>query len=109
MSNSRILGNNIALELSKRNLSVGLFAKNIGFTETETQKLIEGRMFLPPFQLKAIAKTLSISVEDLTADRGCEAYNSLIHNFGEFNSSENQKLVLDMIDMYADLEEALYR
>lgn len=108
MNNSRILGNNIILELSEMNLSVEMFAEKIGFTEAETQKLIQGRMFLPPFQLNVIAKALGISVEKLIDDRGCEAYNNLIHNFGEFKSRENQELILDMIDMYADLEEALY-
>ena len=107
MNNSRIIGNNILLELRDKSIEVESFSSNIGFNEVETRKLTEGRMFLPPFQIKKIADALGVSVETLVNYRGSDAYDDLIHNFGKFKNVENRELVLDLIDMYADLEEAL--
>lgn len=107
MNNSRILGNNILLKLKEKNLGIDSFSREIGLSKVETRKLIEGRMFLPPFQIKKIANVLGVSLETLTNCRDSSAYDNLIHNFGAFNNVENRELVLDFIDMYADLEETL--
>lgn len=107
MNNSRIIGNNIAIELKSQSIGVASFADSIGYSLHEAHKLMEGRLFLPPMQLKKIADVLSISLERLLEHRGASEYNALIHNFRDFKNQENQELVLDLIDMYADLEEAL--
>jgi hypothetical protein len=64
-------------------------------------------LFIPPAQLKKIADIFGITKAQLIEDRGMAEYNSLIHNFRDFKNEENQELVLDLIDMYADLAEAL--
>jgi plasmid maintenance system antidote protein VapI len=107
MNNSRMIGNNISLELKEKAWDVSTFAQKIGCSQEETYKLIEGRLFLPPALIKTIADALGITMEALMKDRGTLEYNSLIHNFRDFRNSANQELVLDLIDMYADLEEAL--
>ena len=107
MNNSRIIGNNIKLELVEQSMELPEFGKKIGFSLTDVRKLIEGRLFIPPFQLVKIADILGITKEQLMKDRGAEAYNSLIHNFRDFKNESNQELVLDLIDMYADLAEIL--
>lgn len=107
MNNSRIIGNNISLELMNRSMELSVFAQKIDFSMNDIHKLIEGRLFLPPFQLKKIADTLGVSKSDLMTDKGSGEYDKLIHNFRDFKKPENQELVLDLIDMYADLAEAL--
>ena len=107
MNNSRILGNNISLELQRQSIGLLDLASKIGYSEKDIHKLVEGRMFVPPFQLDKIAESLKVTREELLMDRGADSYNGLIHNFRDFKNTENQELVLDLIDMYADLEEAL--
>lgn len=107
MNCSRIIGNNILLELQSQSKGLMDLAAQIGYSEQDIHKLTEGRLFVPPVQLDKIADALGIGREDLTKSRGREAYSSMIHNFRSFKCMENQDLVLDLIDMYADLEEAL--
>lgn len=107
MNNSRIIGNNVKLELIANSMDVSEFGKRIGYSSTDVRKLVEGRLFIPPFQLKKIADTLDITKEQLIEDRGMEEYNSLVHNFRDFNNESNQEFILDLIDMYADLAEVL--
>ena len=107
MNNSRIIGNNISLELTKQSIDIIEFGKKIGFSVSDVHKLVEGRLFIPPFQLSKIADALGITKAEVIENRGMAEYNSLIHNFRDFQNEENQELVLDLIDMYADLAEAL--
>lgn len=107
MNSSRIIGNNVNLELKAQSLDLTEFGKRVGFSLADVRKLIEGRLFLPPLQLKKIADALGITRDQLIEDRGMSEYNSLIHNFREFKNESNQGLVLDLIDMYADLAEIL--
>ena len=107
MNNSRIIGNNVKLELNSHSMNLAEFGEKIGFSLTDVKKLIEGRLFVPPFQLAKIADALKITKEQLIEDRGMEEYSSLIHNFRDFKNESNQELILDLIDMYADLAEVL--
>ena len=95
MNKSRIIGNNISPELKNKSIEMPVFAKKTGFSLAEAHRLVEGRMFVPPFQLNIIADALQITKEQLLEDRGSSQYNLLVHNFREFNN------------MYADLAEAL--
>ncbi|MCM1182459.1 MAG: helix-turn-helix domain-containing protein [Roseburia sp.] len=107
MNNARVIGNNIRLELKKKSMELSEFADKTGFSVADVHKLIEGRLFLPPAQLNEIADVLHITRERLLAYRGQEEYNLSVENFREFRNEENQELVLDLIDMYADLAETL--
>ena len=107
MNGSRIIANNINLELRARTMEFSEFVNELGISLTDAHKLIEGRLFVPPNLLKEIADILGITKERLLQDRGMAEYNSLIHNFRGFKKEKNQELVLDLIDMYADLCEAL--
>ena len=107
MNNTRIIGNNIRLELEKKSIKLSEFANKTGFSMADIHKLMEGRLFIPPLQLNEIANALHITKEQLIENRGREEYNLLVDNFREFKNEKNQELVLDLIDMYADLSEAL--
>lgn len=107
MNNSRIIANNIKLELEAHSMELSDFSNKIGFSLIDAKKLIEGRLFIPPFQLVKIADVLGITKSQLINNRGMEEYSSLIHNFRDFKNESNRELVLDLIDMYADLAETL--
>ena len=107
MNNSRIIGNNVKLELIAHSMELSELGEKIGFSLSDVKKLVEGRLFIPPFQLTKIADALGITKNRLIEDRGMEEYSSLIHNFRDFKNESNQELVLDLIDMYADLAETL--
>ena len=107
MNSSRVIGNNVNLELRANSMELLEFGNKIGFSLADVHRLVEGRLFVPPIQLDKIASALGITKEQLIEDRGMAEYNSIIHNFRDFKNEENQELVLDLIDTYADLAEAL--
>lgn len=107
MVNSRIKGNNIALELEKSSMSLEEFAHSMGFDEKDVYKLLEGRLFVSKAQLTKIAKLLGVGTQELSKEREASAYNSIIYNNDKFVHKENQEFVLDIIDAHADLEQAL--
>lgn len=107
MNNSRIIGNNINLELKKQSIERSDFANELGFSLVDVYRLIEGRLFVPPTHLLKISEILGITKEQLMENKGMIEYNSLVHNFRDFKIESNQELILDLIDMYADLAEAL--
>lgn len=107
MNYSRIIGNNVTLELEAHSMELSELRKKMGYSTADSRKLVEGRLFLPPSELSRIAQVLGVTKDALITDRGSEQYSSLIHNFRDFKRESNQELVLDLIDMYADLAEML--
>ena len=108
MNYSRIIGFNIRLELKVKSINPIEFGKNIGFSESDIHRLIEGRLFFSPLQLKKIAKVLDISMDRLLVKRTPEEYNLLNPSFSEFVDDANLEFILDIIDTYVDLAEILY-
>lgn len=107
MNYSRIIGNNVTLELKAHSMELSELRKKLDYSLADVKKLVEGRLFLPPSELIKVAEALGITKDELINDRGAEQYSSLIHNFRDFKNESNQELVLDLIDMYADLAEML--
>lgn len=108
MNYSRVIGFNIQLELKAKSINLVEFGKIIDFSESDIYRLIEGRLFLPPSQLKKIAKVLDISMDRLLVKRTLEEYNLLNPFFSEFEDDTNLEFILDIIDTYVDLAEILH-
>lgn len=107
MNYSRIIGFNIQLELKAKSINQVEFGKNIGFSESDICRLIEGRLFLHPLQLQKIAEVLNIPKNQLLEKRTPEEYNLLNPSFSDFVDDTNLEFILDLIDNYADLLEML--
>lgn len=108
MNYSRVIGFNIQLELKVKSINLVEFGKIIDFSGSDIYRLIEGRLFLPPSQLKKIAKVLDISMDRLLVKRTLEEYNLLNPSFSEFEDDTNLEFILDIIDTYVDLAEILH-
>ena len=108
MNYSRVIGFNIQLELKVKSINLVEFGKIIDFSESDIYRLIEGRLFLPPSQLKKIAKVLDISMDRLLVKRTPEEYNLLNPSLLNFTNDANLEFILDLMDTYADLAEILH-
>lgn len=109
MNYSRIIGDNIAIELKNRGLDAGELLKPLGYSESMADKLLEGRLLLAPDELGDIADALQVDVEKLVSLRSPGEYVNLVHNMGENENLEVYNFVLDTFNMYADLKEAVER
>lgn len=107
MNVTRVIGNNLQLELNNQNLDAMEAGRILGYSEDEFNKLLEGRLFVSPKEIKAIAEYFSIPEENLTQEKEGIQYRELIHNMGSSNDAAAIEQVLDFFDMYADLKEVV--
>lgn len=109
MGSLRVIGNNCKIQLEKNNIDKPTFAEKIGYDEYDVEKLLDGRLFVSEDDLRDIATELKISVSELCTDCGNQVYmnSGFIHCMGPFKHAENQEEILDIFDMYCDLQEVL--
>ena len=107
MSNiSRTIGRNIQELMYKKNMPIEVFSKVFDFDRRDSYRIIEGRCFLPPRELKRICDYFNV-------DMGCflkeqENYNiPSLQYVNDFQDKENLDLILDLMDDYIELLEVI--
>lgn len=77
------------------------------FNSTDLNRLMFGRLSVTPIQLTTIANTLSIPIEELINYKNNDSYKNVVHCMSSFSSQDNCNEVLDIIDSYIDIKEAV--
>ena len=95
---NRVFGNNVKYLLSQRGISAEQFGKKLGYTEFEAYKIMDARLILD-----------NQEKEDIRVARDEAEYEQAgcIECRGSFDKSEDKKLILDILDLYCDVQEAL--
>ncbi len=106
---SRVFGNNLRFYLKQKGLQISQFADRLGYSEYEVQKMMDARLFLDRQEQEEIAAALDVSVEALYEALGNKCYEDAgcLECRGEFSSEENKKKILDLFDIYCDVQEVL--
>lgn len=109
MRDTRILGNNINLLLNQKGVTKENFAEAMGYTVFDVQKLCDARLSTSAEDLKDIAQFFEVDESSLFTDLGDKTYvgDGFMHCMGEFSSRENKNKILDIFDMYCDMQELL--
>lgn len=107
--NRRLFGNNLKVLLVEKGITTEEFAQMIGCTEYNICQIIDARLFLDIDEEERIAKALETSIEDLYLERDFSEYEAAgcIECRGRFSNPENKKLVLDLLDIYCDIQEVV--
>ncbi len=106
---SRVFGNNMRVYLKKKKMEPEQFAKRLGYSAQEVNRMMDARMFLTAEEKEQIAAELGVTVEalyEMQADRiyenaGCYECR------GEFSEVSNKKIIFDLFDTYCDIQEVL--
>ncbi len=90
-------------------MSPSVVAKNLGYTEQEVLKAMDGRLFLDKNEKESIAKLLDVSLSEMinNTDNINEQSNGCIEYRGSFSTEENRDFILDLFDAYCDIQEML--
>ena len=80
------------------------FAKDINISAIDMYRLFEGRLLLLPSKLKEVARILNRPISELLDIRGEYMF---VECMGSFKNKQNEDRILDMIDNYIDLLEAI--
>lgn len=107
MQKARMLGNYLRQLAAEQGVTVAELGTLLGCSERQVNALFAGRG-LPTFeQISALAGRFNVSVEKLLAG-DIESYNRTIaHCMNQFQDVGKREEVLDIIDDYMDIVDAL--
>lgn len=105
----RLFGNNLKLFLSKKGILVKDFAEQIGCTEYALYQIMDARLILDTDEEQAIADALDVSVDDFFVNHDFNEYEAAgcMECRGKFSNLDNKKFVLDLLDIYCDVQEIM--
>ncbi|MCM1048319.1 MAG: helix-turn-helix domain-containing protein [Clostridiales bacterium] len=106
---SRVFGSNMRFYLKQKGMQPGQLADRLGYSEYEIQKIMDSRLFLDKKEQEQVSEALGVSVETLYEQLEDECYESAgcLECRGEFSTAENKKEILDLFDIYCDIQEVL--
>ena len=100
----RRLGSNIEKASIKDFKQTEEFASAINLSVKDVHRLFEGRLVLSPVQLKLISEKVNKPLKELLDISG---KYTLVECMGSFKDEKNEDKILDLIDNYIDLIEAI--
>ncbi len=107
MKKARMLGNYVEHIAKEKQLSVSEMSEILDCEERQVKSFYKGRTLLSFAQITNLAKRFSISVENLLAGNE-ELYNAtVVHCMNDFSDSDNREMILDIIDNYVDIIDAV--
>lgn len=107
MKEARMLGNHICQLAKSKGLSELELSQTLGCEEYQVNSLIKGRAFATFSQIQKLSEKLDTSIESLLKGDE-ESYNStVVHCMNKFKNNENREIILDIIDDYIDIVDAL--
>lgn len=105
----RIFGNNIKYYLWKKNVNASEFASELGYSLFDLCRIEDARAYLEQTEKEAIANAIGLTLEEMYEEKD-EAEYELAGCFecrGYFSDLNNKKLILDLFDVYCDVQEML--
>ncbi len=107
MKAARMLGNYVHHLAISKGLSISDLSKILDCNEHQVWALIKGRAYASFPQIKKLSEALETTVENLLQGNQ-ELYNSsVVHCMNDFQNEENRELILDLIDGYIDVVDAV--
>lgn len=107
MKQARMIGNFVEQMVKAKAISDESLCELIGISEVQLHRFLKGQVILPFAQITKLALVLGVSVSQiLNGDE--DTYNrTVVHSEGSFSKNENREKILDIIDDYMDLCNAL--
>lgn len=106
---SRVFGHNLRFYLNQKGMRPEQLAKKLGYSEYEIQKMMDARLFLDRQEQQQIAKALDVSLDVMYESQKDHIYESVgcFECRGKFSTANNKKIILDLFDVYCDVQEVL--
>ena len=107
MHGARVLGNYVEHLAKQNELSISDLSRILVCDEQQVYSFIKGRAYASFGQLSKLADALGTTVADMIA--GDEAtYNAtVVHCMNEFQDPAKREVILDLIDSYVDIFDAV--
>ena len=102
----RRLGVNIRAFMLEANISLDSFAEHLGYSVKDAWNIIEGKVIIPPIELEKISSFLRTTKNDLLNSKTDSLVPDLQY-MKEFDKLDNLDRILDLMDEYVELREAM--
>lgn len=102
----RKLGVNIFTLMQNAGISREDFAEKMNYTYRDMCRILEGKLMLPPVELGRIAGLLGKTKSELLHYEA-DKFVPELQYMKEFSNTDNLDKILDLLDEYVDLKEAM--
>ena len=106
MQKARMLGNNVQWLADKKNVSIEELSSLLNCSENQMRAFFKGRTFASYPQIQILAKKLGVSVATLLKGNE-DVYRTVVHCMNSFDDDSNREKILDIIDDYMDVLNAV--
>ena len=107
MLQARIIGDYIQRRANEQGVSIARLSEVLGCPELQTKRFLKGRAIASFAQLSRLAELLQVSVSDIIDGDMAGYEREVVHCMNSFSNSANREKVLDIIDNYMDIKDAL--
>lgn len=107
MKSARMLGNYVEYLAEQKGLSVSDLSQALGCDQNKVASFLKGRAYASFSQISNLAKILGASVADLLAGDVHHYNETVVDCMNGFDNSQNREMVLDLIDNYIDVIDAV--
>lgn len=106
---NRVFGNNVKFVIVNKQLDERTVAEHLGYSKYDLWKIMDGRLFLDEEEKGEIARELQTTVEELYMPKEEEKYQQVgcMECRGNFSKAENKQYILDLLDIYCDVQELI--
>lgn len=106
---NRVFGDNVKFLIVNGKFNEQTVAEHLGYSKYDLWKIMDERLFLGEDEKADIARELQTTVEDLYIPRTEDKYHEVgcMECKEIFRSSQNEACVLDLLDMYCDVQELI--
>ena len=107
MKKARMIGNYVKHLAKENRLSTEALSNLLNCTEEQVLMFEKGRAFLGFDQIKAISDYFHVSVTDLLNGDPNVYRATVVHCMNDFQTDSNRENILDIIDDYMDIRDAV--
>lgn len=109
MKGARILGNYVQKLAKEQKVTIPELSALLGCSEQQVNSFFKGRFLASFKQLEALAHQFGIGVQDLIKGDENHYNKTVVHCMEDFEDTESREFILDIIDNYMDIQNALVK
>ncbi len=107
MKAARMLGSFVENKIQEQSITSERLETILHMDEQQIMMFYEGRLFLSFPQIKALSDELGLSINALLQGNERQYNESVIHCMNDFENNDKREKILDMIDDYLDIYDAV--
>ena len=107
MKTARMIGNYAQNRAQEIGISIDEMSRVLEFSKHETEAFLKGRILLTYKQLTTLADRLGVSAKELIEGNDAKYSSTVVHCMNGFNDEKNREKILDIIDDYMDIVDAM--